>query len=210
MGNTGLNAGRWTTDALEPADGQLLDGWVVRAQAGDSAAFANLYEHFAGRVYRFCLARVGSISDAEDLTQLTFLKLVEALPRYEQRGQPFAAWLFRVARNVVIDFVRARHEHADLDGLEDAGRTPRAPGDAFEVRAGEDVERLLPFLTPEQRDVIVYRFYAGLSARETANAMGRHEAAVRALQFRAIAAMRRQLARTPTGRPVLQRGALEP
>ena len=74
----------------------------------------------------------------------------------------------------------------------------------------EDVERLLPFLTPEQRDVIVYRFYAGLSARETANAMGRHEAAVRALQFRAIAAMRRQLARTASGRPVLQRGAVEP
>ena len=137
-------------------------------------------------------------------------KLVEALPRYEQRGQPFAAWLFRVARNVVIDFVRARHEHADLEGLEDGGRTPRAEGDAFGIGPDEDVERLLPFLTPEQRDVIVYRFYAGLSARETANAMGRHEAAVRALQFRAIAAMRRQLARTASGRPVLQRGAVEP
>lgn len=184
---------------------------VARSRNGDAAAFARLYEMFVGRIYRYCLVRVGNSVDAEDLTQVTFLKVVEALPRYEERGQPFAAWLFRIARNVVIDFIRARHEHADLDGLIERGREPSTASDDHERPWADEVERLLPELTSDQRDVIVYRFYAGLTARETARAMVKHEASVRALQFRALRALRRRLERTPRGGPVLFRqGPVEP
>ena len=174
-----------------------MDGLVERARQGDAVAFSELYATFADRVFRFCLARVGRVADAEDLTQVTFLRVIEGLPRYESRGLPFGAWLFKLARNSVIDFVRARHDHADLQPLVDhdhiATADDRATPDPGGPAIADDLERVLPFLTPEQRDVITYRFFAGLTAREIGQLMGKRETAVRALQFRALGAMRRHL-----------------
>ncbi len=167
-----------------------MDGLVDRARTGDVEAFSTLYERYARRVHAYCMSRVRQPADAEDLTQLTFLKVVEALPRYESRGLPFAAWLFTLARNVVIDFVRARRDHAALDELRDG---ELAVDDPAPSAAADSLAASLPFLTLEQRDVIAYRFFAGLSVRETAQLMGREEAAVRALQHRALAALRRRM-----------------
>ena len=96
-------------------DDGAIERLVAAAQQGDPEAFGALFDHCYGPVYRFVVARVGRPSDAEDLAQLVFVKALEALPRYESRGIPFGGWLFRLARNVVIDHVRTRHEHADLD-----------------------------------------------------------------------------------------------
>ncbi|MGH2465704.1 MAG: RNA polymerase sigma factor, partial [Candidatus Limnocylindrales bacterium] len=76
---------------------------VAQARSGDPEAIARLYDLYAARVYRFALVRVESRADAEDILQQTFVKMIEALPRYEDRGLPFAAWLFRIARNSMID-----------------------------------------------------------------------------------------------------------
>lgn len=187
-----------------------LDACVVAAIGGDAAAFAAVYEHFARRVYAYCLARVRRAADAEDLTQLTFLKVVEALPRYEPRGLPFAAWLFRLAHNVVIDHFRERREHLALDDLHrEVGEPPH-----WMVASGrdDDLAAALPMLTPDQREVIAARFFAGLSVRETAALLCRDERAVRALQHRGIGALRRRLA-PPPGRvtsPAIRTGSARP
>src|SRR5918912_1877231 len=96
-------------------DDAALDRLVEASRDGDSEAFGQLFDHFHGPIYRYIASRVQRPSDAEDLTQLVFVKALEALPRYEARGIPFGGWLFRLARNSIIDFVRTRHEHSELD-----------------------------------------------------------------------------------------------
>jgi len=175
-------------------DDAALERLVEASQNGDSEAFGRLFDHFHGPVYRYIVSRVQRPADAEDLTQLVFVKALEALPRYEARGIPFGGWLFRLARNTVIDFVRTRHEHADLDQI---GERPGAEAGPERVALEREdiaaVTAALATLTDEQREAIALRFFAGLSAREAAEAMGIQEGTVRGLQFRAISALRRRL-----------------
>src|ERR671931_2725644 len=106
-------------------DDAALDRIVDEARGGDPEAFAAIFDRFHEPVYRYIVSRVYRPADAEDLTQLVFVKVLEALPRYESRGVPFGGWLFRLARNAVIDFVRTRHEHSELGSV-----SARAVGDA--------------------------------------------------------------------------------
>jgi RNA polymerase sigma-70 factor, ECF subfamily len=175
-------------------DDAALQRLVEASRHGDSDAFGQLFDHFHGPLYRYIASRVQRPSDAEDLTQLVFVKALEALPRYESRGIPFGGWLFRLARNTVIDFVRTRHEHAELDAIGERRDGDAGPDDIAVFR--EDLNAVaaaLAALTDDQREAIVLRFFGGLTAREAAEAMGKQEGTVRGLQFRAIAALRREL-----------------
>lgn len=175
-------------------DDETIDRLVAQAQQGDLQAYASIFDAYHVAVYRFVASRVGNPSDAEDLTQLVFVKALEALPRFAARGIPFGGWLFRLARNTVIDHVRTRREHSELEAA-----TSRATEDVGpEVMAvlRDDLRAVaiaLQELTEDQREVIALRFFAGLSAREAAEAMGRQEGTIRGLQFRAIGALRRSL-----------------
>jgi RNA polymerase sigma-70 factor (ECF subfamily) len=175
-------------------DDAAIERLVNEARNGDSWAFGMIFDHYHDSIYRFIASRVQRPADAEDLTQLVFVKALEALPRYESRGIPFGGWLFRLARNAVIDHVRTRHDHSELDSLIEAAHGDAGPDEMAVVRQELDAVGLaLAGLTDEQRETIELRFFAGLSAREAAVAMGKQEGTVRGLQFRAIASMRRQL-----------------
>ena len=179
-------------------DDAAIERLVSEAQQGDAWAFGMLFDHYHGPIYRFIASRVHRPSDAEDLTQHVFVKALEALPRYEARGIPFGGWLFRLARNAVIDHVRTRHDHAELDSVIERTHGEAGPDEIAVVRQELDaVGSALAELTDEQREAISLRFFAGLSAREAAVAMGKQEGTVRGLQFRAIAALRRQLGIEP-------------
>ncbi len=179
-------------------DGAAIERLVAEAQHGDTWAFGMLFDHYHESIYRFIASRVNRPADAEDLTQLVFVKALEALPRYESRGVPFGGWLFRLARNAVIDHVRTRHEHADLAAVIGWAHGDSGPDEIAIIRQELDaVGAALEALTEEQREAITLRFFAGLSAREAAEAMGKQEGTVRGLQFRAIAALRRQLGIDP-------------
>ena len=176
------------------ADDAALDRLVAEARDGDPEAFAAIFDRFHEPVYRFIVSRIHRPTDAEDLTQLVFVKVLEALPRYESRGVPFGGWLFRLARNVLIDHVRTRHETSGLEVVLERPDIDRGPDEWAMAR--QDIEAVgvaLASLTDEQRETIALRFFAGLSAKETAVAMGKQEGTVRGLQFRAIAALRRHL-----------------
>jgi len=175
-------------------DDDAIHRLVDEAKAGDAWAFGQLFDEYHLPVYRYIAGRVRRPIDAEDLTQLVFVKALEALPRYEARGIPFGGWLFRLARNTVIDHVRTSHEHADLTQSADRPDPEAGPDELVVTRQEiDDVGVALAALTEEQRDAIALRFFAGLSAREAAAVMGKQEGTVRGLQFRAIAALRRQL-----------------
>ena len=164
---------------------------VAAARSGDEAAFTSLYRRFADRVYRFCLLRVQRPADAEDLTQQTFIRVIENLPRFEERGVPFGAWLFRIARNATIDFERSRRPMADVEEVV-ISATSVSPFDAIGDR--QALAWAIDRLPVAQREVLAYRYFADLTTAEVAVLMHRTEATVRSLQARAIAGLRRRLA----------------
>ena len=184
------------------AAGAVGDAIVDQARSGDADAFATLYDVYAPRVYRFLIVRVREPADAEDLLQQVFIKTIQALPRYESRGLPFAAWLFKIAQNVVVDFHRSHRETETLDAALRAGS---GSDPELEAQLGADQEHVrmaLDRLTAPQREVLIYRFFAGLDTAEIGRAMGKREGTVRALQFRALESMRATLGASegPTAR----------
>lgn len=175
-------------------DDAAVERLVEQARSGDPEAFGRIFDLYHQPVYRYIASRVRRPVDAEDLTQTVFVKALEALPRYEARGVPFGGWLFRLARNTVIDHARTRRDHTDLEAVAMRIGEDEPPDDIVAGRqAIDEVAAALGALTAEQREAIVLRFFAGLSAKEAAAAMGKQEGTVRGLQFRAIAALRRAL-----------------
>jgi len=175
-------------------DDETLDRLVTEAKRGDREAFGRIFDAYAAPIHRFIASRVFSPSDAEDLTQLVFVKALEALPRYESRGIPFGGWLFRLARNAIIDQVRTHKDNLPL--LAAVARETDEAGPEQRAALSEDLDRLaeaLKELTDDQREVIELRFFAGLSVLEASLVMGRQEGTIRGLQFRAIQTLRKTL-----------------
>src|SRR4051794_6467855 len=165
-----------------PMDDEALDRLVAEAQAGSAEAFGKLFDEYSGPIYRFAASRVGRPSDAEDLTQLVFVKALEALPRYEARGIPFGGWLFRLARNAIVDQVRAKRDHVSLVAA--VTRETEEAGPEAMATLRDDLERVaraMAALTDDQREVIELRFFAGLSVHEAAVAMDRQDGTIRGL-----------------------------
>jgi RNA polymerase sigma-70 factor (ECF subfamily) len=174
-----------------PAPNPAEQDLVRRAQAGDADAISELYRTHAPVIFRYCYFRVADRATAEDLTGEVFVKMVEALPRYVERGPPLAAWLFRIAHDRVVDHHRraARRPQEPLSTrLED--REPGTEAQAVERAELARVQALLLGLTDEQRSVIQLRFIEGFDLDECARILGKNVGAIKALQHRAL----RQLA----------------
>jgi RNA polymerase sigma-70 factor (ECF subfamily) len=166
---------------------------VVAAKAGDASAFGELYERYRDAIYRFCLARTGTAHDAEDLTSDVFVKALQSIDRYQDRGLPFAAFLYRIARNAAIDRSRTLKQPFSFDGL----LVEPASKQNVELEAAFAVEKsillgALARLKQEHRDVIVMRFIEGYAALEVAQILGKTEGAIRTLQHRALERLRKE------------------
>ena len=166
---------------------------VRAAKSGDASAFGELYERYRDPIYRYCLSRTGTAHEAEDLTSDVFVKALQSIDRYQERGLPFVAFLYRIARNAAIDRSRTLKQPLSVDELV----TEPASRQNVEADAALAVDRsiLLAALTKlktEHRDVIVMRFIEGYSALEVATALGKTEGAVRTLQHRALERLRRE------------------
>lgn len=172
----------------QPKDLGQEHRWIALAIEGDANAFARLYDSYVEHIYRFTFFRVGDQPLAEDLTSQVFLKAWEKLGNYEMRGLPFGAWLFRIARNLIADYYRARREVASLDS-EDAVAVA-APDDVQgEVAHKVDLDSLLSkleHLTNDQRQVLILKFVEGFTTEEIAQVMGKNAGAIRALQMRGL------------------------
>ena len=177
----------------QPSNAEIAE-IVQRAQRGEEAAFGQLYETYVGRVYRYILYRVHNPSDAEDLTEDVFLRMLDSLKTFKWRDVPFAAWLLRIAHNRVVDFWRRGSIRATTP-IEDAPPIPSDEADPHTLaQLGSDIKELraaMTHLTELQQRVLSLRFAAGLSIAETAKAMDRNDGAVKALQHSAVAALRR-------------------
>jgi RNA polymerase sigma-70 factor (ECF subfamily) len=165
---------------------------VDAARAGDQAALSELYTLYFPRVYRYILARTGNTYDAEDLAEEVFMKVLEAIDRFQWREAPFSAWLFRIAHNALIsqrrkDGVRGRSGPLS-DGI---ALDSQSPDDMVANRlALNEIMDAAQNLPDAQRQVITLRFAAGLSVAETARAMNKGEGNVKVIQHKAIAKLR--------------------
>jgi RNA polymerase sigma-70 factor (ECF subfamily) len=170
---------------------------VARARVGDAEAFGALYDRYVDAVYRYVYYRVRNEAEAEDVTSDVFFKALRAMPRYEPR-QPFLAWLYRIARNSVID--RARRIRPQV-GFEDALRHPGAdrvldPDAGLDrLSDGAELRAAMARLTTLQQDVIILRYVEGLDTKEIGRIVGRRDGTVRGIEFRALAALRQLLPR---------------
>jgi RNA polymerase sigma-70 factor, ECF subfamily len=158
------------------------------ARRGRKDAFATLYERHANGVYRYALLRLSSREEAEDLTETVFLRAWQSLPAYRQ-DCPFAAWLYRIARNAITDHYRTRREHVSLDEVPECSASPNAGLDA-EVIA---MRAALASLPDEQREVLLMRFLEGFSHDEVAASLSKSAGACRVIQHRALKAIGRIL-----------------
>ena len=172
---------------------------VDAARAGDQGALSELYTLYFPRVYRYILARTGNSYDAEDLAEEVFMRVLEAIERFQWREAPFSAWLFRIAHNAVISQRRkdgARGRSSPLsEGLPLDGQGPE---ELVEMRlALLQVREAAEKLPEAQRQVIALRFGAGLSVAETARAMNKGEGNVKVIQHKAIAKLREIVRQRP-------------
>jgi RNA polymerase sigma-70 factor (ECF subfamily) len=172
---------------------------VDAARTGSEAALSELYTLYFPRVYRYILARTGNSYDAEDLTTEVFMKVLEAIERFEWREAPFSAWLFRIAHNAVISQRRkdgARGRSAPLN--EGLAQDSQGPDELVENRlALNEIMDAAQKLPEAQRQVIALRFGAGLSVAETARAMNKGEGNVKVIQHKAIAKLREMVRPKP-------------
>ncbi len=167
---------------------------VAAAQAGDGTAFAQLYERYLDRVYRYVAYRVGAREEAEDITSQVFLRALESLGSYRWQGFNFSAWLFRIAHNLLVDRLRRETRRPSAPLEEDLAADGQDVEDqAYHNMKLEEVRRALSRITETQRQAIVLRLVVGLSLEETAKVMGKSLGAVKALQHGGLRALRRHL-----------------
>jgi len=180
--------------AAEAVSDHILREWelVQRAQALEESALADLYSTYYPRVYNYAFLQLGDIQAAEDLASEVMLKVLESIRKYRFRGTPFSAWVFRIARNKLIDLHRRRKRHGEVDLTEPLAAVQISP----EVLAERALDRgqlhlALKYLTDEQRQVIVLKFIEGFDNASIARILRRSEGAVKSLQHRALNSLRR-------------------
>ena len=172
------------TEAAELAQERLL----VEAAQEDPIKFGEIYEKYFYVVYAYVARRVSDRSTAEDLTADVFQKALEFLPRYVWRGVPFAAWLLRIATNIIVDRSKRAAREQELTDQEEATEISQFSLEEVELRAR--LFRLVDQLPADQRRVIAMRFADEKSIRDIAAELGRSEGAVKQLQFRGLQTLR--------------------
>lgn len=181
--------------ANEP-DRALVVDLVARAQRGDADAFGLLYDRYLDLVYRYVYYRVGAKALTEDLVSETFLRALRRIGTFEWQGRDFAAWLITIARNIIADHYKSgrfRLEVSTADML-DADRATDGPeNEVLDGITNVSLLEAVKQLNSEQQECVVLRFLQGMSVLETAQAMGKTEGAIKALQYRAVRTLGRML-----------------
>ncbi len=167
---------------------------VLLAKAGDAEAFGNLYETYLDRIYRYIYFRVTDEQTAEDLISQVFTKAWENLDRYQPSGRPFIAWLYTIAHNTVIDHYRTRKDTVAIENTISLASDAPSPDEQVELHfEADNLRAALQTLTPEQQQVIVLKFIAGMTTDEIAVQLQKSAGAIRALQMRALQALAKQM-----------------
>ncbi len=169
---------------------------VQRAKKNDPNAFAELYEEYFEKIYRYIAVKIGDREEAEDLTQQVFLKAHGSISSFKWKGVPFSSWLYRIAHNQIVDYLRKKTKQPETlnDEIPVMDKEENNPDKLVERRMElQQVLEAAKQLTEAQREVISLRFSAELPTARVAEIMGKSQGAIKALQHSAIAALRKSL-----------------
>ena len=170
---------------------------VRRAKEKDEEAFSALYEYYFDKIFRYVVFRIGNKEEAEDVTQQVFVKALHSISSYQERGLPFSSWLFRIAHNQMVDYLRKQKGKPvtdyDMTLIKDSSDPALEVEQSFE---NERVMQAVQKLTEAQKTVISLRFTSELPIAEVARIMGKSEGAIKALQHEAIVTLRKLLGET--------------
>lgn len=181
----------------ESNDDELLN----RAISGDREAFGQLYEKYVGRIYNYIYYRTGNAYDAEDLTERVFMRALRHIGRYNQRGLPFSAWLYRIAHNLVANWHRDNSRRKEIP-LDDGILSMHSGGfpetEMMRVEEQESLLRVIRYLPSERQQLLILKFVDHLSNAEIGQVMGRTEGAIKSLYHRTLLAVRDELGQVPS------------
>ncbi|MFC2011505.1 sigma-70 family RNA polymerase sigma factor [Chloroflexota bacterium] len=169
---------------------------VERAKQHDQEAFGRIYEEYFDKIYRYVALRIGDKAEAEDMTQQVFLKALKSISSFKWKGVPFSAWLYRIAHNQVVDYLRKSKKTPSPLNDESLLSDDSKGNPQLLAEHSLNIDILLSAtqrLTEAQREVISLRFTSGLSTAEVASIMGKSQGAIKALQHSAIVALRKIL-----------------
>ncbi|WP_287154255.1 sigma-70 family RNA polymerase sigma factor [Candidatus Solincola tengchongensis] len=166
---------------------ESLEELARRTAEGDLEAFGAIYRTLLDPLYGYFFWNLSSGAEAEDLTEEVFLRCLVHIGKYDPGKAPFRAWVFRIARNLLVDHLRrsARREAKKAREMEGHEETP--PGeDLEEEERRRAVREALRELPPTQRQVVIMKYFTGMNNAEVASALGKSEGAVNAIQHRAL------------------------
>ena len=179
-------------DEAETRDESLL----IEQAKSDPGAFGLLYENYLQKIYNYVYYRTGNHHDAEDLTAKTFQRAMKHISRYEQRGVPFSAWLYRIAHNVVANWHRdqSRRKVVALDELVLYQRWQQSPeGLVEENEEKRELLKAIRRLPADRQQLLILKFVEGMSNEATGQIMGRSEGAIKSLYHRTLLALRKEM-----------------
>lgn len=171
------------------------EGRLVEAAKKDREAFGELYERYADRIYSYLYYRTGHVREAEDMTARVFVRAVQHIDNYEDRGAPFSAWLYRIARNMLSNWYRDRSKRRWIS-LDNVTESVVSEGPERYSQETQDREALLAAirrLPPDRQELLILKFVEQHSNAEIGEIMGRSEGAIKALYHRTLLALRAQM-----------------
>ncbi|MBM2827400.1 MAG: polymerase sigma-70 factor, subfamily (modular protein) [Dehalococcoidia bacterium] len=174
------------------------DEVLVEMAKSEPDAFGQLYNKYVARIYSYIYYRTGDVSEAEDLTEKVFFQALTHIARYNNKGVPFSAWLYRIAHNLVANWHRDRSRH------------PVTPLEGVSLSAGEEngleeaeertvVHKAVATLPPERQHLLLLKFVQDLPNAEIGRIMGKSEGAIKALLHRTLKTLREEINITRDG-----------
>jgi len=175
---------------------ELEDSQLIQLAKDDSAAFGELYERHVRRIYNYIYYRTSNSQDAEDLTAKVFMRALNHVENYDERGVPFTAWLYRIAHNLVANWYRdrSRRKIIPLDEFVEKGMRSELPEVVAEEQ--EEQDRMLESiqrLPPDRQQLLILKYVERLSNAEIGEIMGKTEGAVKSLYYRTLSFLREDM-----------------
>ncbi|MBE9524199.1 MAG: sigma-70 family RNA polymerase sigma factor [Chloroflexi bacterium] len=172
------------------------DELVTRATQGSSDAFGELYDRYVVRIFNYVYYRTNNTHDAEDLTERVFLRAIKHIEKYENRGLPISAWLYRIAHNLVANWYRDNSRRQEIP-LETFEFTLRYQGEKPELalirtEEQEDLLAVIRQLPEDRQQLLILKFVEHLTNAEIGQIMGRTEGAIKSLYHRILISLREQ------------------
>lgn len=164
------------------------------AKEDNETRLAGLYDEYYNKIAHYAYVRIGNRTEAEDIAGDVFLKALESIKTYEERGLPMQAWLFRIAHNLVVDYLRkvSKRSTVSIEYVEVTDDNDPEDTALLNLEV-EGVRKAMENLTEDQQEVIQLRFFGGLPSKEVASIMKKSDGAIREMQRAALSRLRQLL-----------------